>query len=232
MQLNYNEIESRLSSYEDLISIKVIENNEPFVKLDNRILNGYLPQFSEMKSITGDSVIVRESVLDMLVGAQKLLVKKNSDLSLYVTFGYRTLEIQTERFLSFIKNNINRFYENPYDLYNAAHPFIAVPTVAGHPTGGSVDVTIKNIKDHNFLNFGSAQYDFSTKDCYVFINTISDEAMRNRMLLRDCMLTAGFAPYDGEWWHFSYGERDWAHYYKKPNAIYGQVKSGDVKMKS
>lgn len=52
------------------------------------------------------------------------------------------------------------------------------------------------------------------------------------MLLRDCMLTAGFAPYDGEWWHFSYGERDWAHYYKKPNAIYGQVKSGDVKMKS
>ncbi|MDR3125675.1 MAG: hypothetical protein LBU20_01195 [Candidatus Nomurabacteria bacterium] len=27
------------------------------------------------------------------------------------------------------------------------------------------------------------------------------------------MMSQGFAPYDGEWWHFSYGDREWAAWY-------------------
>src|SRR5439155_26820647 len=110
--------------------------------------------------------------------------KNDNNLTLFVTYGYRSLEIQTRRFMNYLKTNVNHFYENPLDLYNAVHPFIAVPTVAGHPTGGSVDITIKNVENDTFLNFGSEQYDYSTKDCYTFINTISKDAMHNRRLLR------------------------------------------------
>jgi len=54
--------------------------------------------------------------------------------------------------------------------------------------------------------------------------------MKNRILLRYLLKKQGFAPYDGEWWHFSYGDREWAFYYKKKNAIYGQVSPGKVKI--
>lgn len=37
-----------------------------------------------------------------------------------------------------------------------------------------------------------------------------DQQKENRFLLQDLMLLVGFAPYYGEWWHFSYGDREWA----------------------
>ena len=43
------------------------------------------------------------------------------------------------------------------------------------------------------------------------------------VILRKIMLEVGFAPYDGEWWHFSYGDREWAYYYKKYKYLYPQV---------
>ena len=43
------------------------------------------------------------------------------------------------------------------------------------------------------------------------------------MLLRKIMMQVGFAPYDAEWWHFSYGDREWAFYCKKPYALYDQI---------
>jgi hypothetical protein len=47
----------------------------------------------------------------------------------------------------------------------------------------------------------------------------------NRKMLRDAMMAEGFAPYDGEWWHFCYGDKEWAFYYKKDKALYNQVYS-------
>ena len=37
------------------------------------------------------------------------------------------------------------------------------------------------------------------------------------------MLEEGFAPYDGEWWHFSFGDKEWAFYYKKDKALFNQI---------
>lgn len=42
------------------------------------------------------------------------------------------------------------------------------------------------------------------------------------MLLRDCMLRVGFAPFDGEYWHFSYGDREWAFLTGAPASLYNQ----------
>jgi D-alanyl-D-alanine dipeptidase len=61
------------------------------------------------------------------------------------------------------------------------------------------------------------------KTTFTFSPFIGKEAWNNRQLLRYVMLSAGFAPFDGEWWHFSYGDREWAFYYKKPYAIYNQL---------
>lgn len=103
------------------------------------------------------------------------------------------------------------------------HEKIAVPEVAGHPTGGAVDVTIYDMENQKELDFGSKIHDFSSDICYTFYKNISDDEKENRMLLRRLMLNEGFAPYDGEWWHFSYGDREWAFYYKKGECLYNVI---------
>lgn len=108
------------------------------------------------------------------------------------------------------------------------HEKIAVPEVAGHPTGGAVDVTIYDMENQKELDFGSKIHDFSSDICYTFYKNISDDEKENRMLLRHLMLNEGFAPYDGEWWHFSYGDREWAFYYKKRECLYNVIDEKNV----
>lgn len=217
-----SKLEDSFVKYQDLINIPSKDNKEPLVEL-SQIPFSYIQGMRAMEKIAGKKILVRERVLKKLIAAQSFLQTKNPDLSLFVTFGYRDITIQTKRFLKRLQQVAEeKFYENPTDLYEAVHPSIAVPTVAGHPTGGAIDITIINIKTGRFLDFGSKQYDYSNIKYYVFSPNISQKARANRMLLRKCMMNAGFAPFDGEWWHFSFGDKEWAFYYKKPYAIYSQ----------
>jgi D-alanyl-D-alanine dipeptidase len=69
---------------------------------------------------------------------------------------------------------------------------------------------------------GTPIWDF-VSDSFTFSPFIDKEAWRNRQLLRRIMTAVGFAPFDGEWWHFSYGDKEWARYYAERAAIYEQV---------
>lgn len=220
----YKNLEENMVSYKDLLSVSIKNNNEPFVKLDPAIIpNGYMATMDDMETITGKQVLVRETVAKKLIQAQKKLKAINPKYTLYVTYGYRSLEVQTKKFLEQLNVTTKKYFPDPLLLYEEVHRFIAVPTIAGHPTGGAIDVMIKDEETNKFLDFGSVQYDYTTKDCYVFADHISAEAKKNRMLLRNLLIEFGFAPFDGEWWHFSYGDKEWAYYYKKDAALYNQV---------
>ena len=119
-------------------------------------------------------------------------------------------------------------FDNELDLLEYIHEKIAVPEVSGHPTGGAVDIIIYNSDTKKYLNFGSDVLDYSTTQCYYYNENISDEAILNRKMLRNLMIEQEFAPYDGEWWHFSYGDKEWAFFYKKEKALYNQMKIKDV----
>jgi D-alanyl-D-alanine dipeptidase len=43
------------------------------------------------------------------------------------------------------------------------------------------------------------------------------------------MLQEEFAPFDGEYRHFSYGDKERAYYYQKPYAIYNQIDTKKAK---
>jgi len=227
MKKNYSKLELKMVKYKDLITIPVIENNDPFIIVSQSdIPNKYMPGMTDMQKVLGEKIIVRKSVYDKLLSAQTDLQKQYPSLSLFLTYGFRSLEIQTARFTQQLKDVSKQFFSDPLALYEEVHRSIAVPTVAGHPTGGAIDITIVDIKSNTFLNFGTKQYDYTTKDYYVFSPYISNKAKKNRMLLRRVMLEVGFAPFDGEWWHFSYGDREWAYYYNKNSAIYQQRNLG------
>lgn len=220
--MNNKKLENLMISYQDLLKVKTVENHEVLFPVKD-IPGGYLSIMCDMKKITGRSIWVRESVKKRLSKAQTFLRKKNPGLSLYITYGFRSIEIQTQRFLKRLRIHSDTFFSDPNDLYEKIHRSVAVPTVAGHPTGGAVDVMLVKAQNKKPLDFGSAIYDYKNLKYYVFSNEITNEQMKYRKLLRTIMMQAGFAPYDGEWWHFSYGDREWAFYYEKPYAVYEQL---------
>jgi len=218
---NYR-LESTMTTYRQLLSVKVKEVGEPLVRV-KQIPFQYINIMSDMKKIIGNNIIVRKSVYQKLLEAQKILINKNPRYSLLIMYGFRTLEIQTNRFIKRLSLLCKTYFANPIQLYEQVHRSVAVPEVAGHPTGGAIDICIIDNKTKKQIDFGSSAYDYSSKKYYVFSNQVTKKQTTSRVLLRSIMIKVGFAPYDGEWWHFSYGDREWAYYYKKPYAIYDQI---------
>jgi len=213
----------RIALYTELAGVRVKENGDVFVPIDTSVLScGYRSEMADTSDLFGKIIPVRKKVYEMLLEAQKELREINPNLRLHITYGYRSMKIQTKKFLEILKEKSSVFYSDPVNLYQKVHELIAVPDVAGHPTGGAVDLIIVD-KNDDSLDFGSKQYDFSTNDCYVFSRNISEKSKRNRQLLRECMTDVGFAAYDGEWWHFSYGDKEWAFLTGKKYAKYKQI---------
>lgn len=221
-QDTYAELKKTFTSYADMLAVEVLDNGEEMVSLKTRgfPINLY---DKELPPSTGDDIFIREGVLDKLTLAQEFLDKASGDkLKLVVTYGYRSPQIQQEKFIEQLAREIQ---QNPGNAENTwvpnAHCFIAAPDVAGHPTGGAVDLWIEDEKGQP-LDMGTEMHDLS-EDSYVFTPFISSEARDNRALLREVMVKAKFAPFDGEWWHFSYGDREWAAVYNKSTTLYKQI---------
>jgi len=193
-----------LVKYKDLININVNDNGEKLVKFQ--------------------SYLLRQTVVEKLKQIEIQLQSINPDYSIKILSGFRDMSKQIKMFkeqLSVISKN--SFYSNSIDLYEKVHQYIAVPSVAGHPTGGAVDLLIIDKNTNKPIDFGSDYLDFNNPNIKFYSKTISLVAKKNRTILRQIMTNNNFAPYDGEWWHFSYGDKEWAFYYKKPNAIYNQL---------
>lgn len=96
---------------------------------------------------------------------------------------------------------------------------------APHFTGGAVDLTLVN-KQGRELDMGCAYCEFGE---LMYTNaTVEPRQRQNRLILLNAMVGAGFANFPGEWWHFMYGEREWAAYMNlaegsKLDAMYGGI---------
>ena len=204
----YAKIEAAMLRYTDYCTTGVRDCGERLVPLTEPI---EVKQIGEdMLPITGGKIFVRQSVANRLRKAAEALQSSDPTLYLQVVYGYRTLEIQKQLYNA-ERKKLSRSYMGP-DLIERTHRRVAYPAVAGHPTGGAVDIQI--VRNEKPLDFGTKIWDLK-KDSYVFSPFISKRAQYNRQLLRSVMLGVGFAPFDGEWWHFSYGDKEWANITKE-----------------
>ena len=212
--------------YKDLLTINDYDkdtNKEEFVLIplsDDFVFGKYVKGMDMMEY--GEQIPVRKTVYRKLINISKKLKQINRKYSLMVVYGYREMKKQEQYFYRILEEEKDRF-DNEIELYEYIHEKVAVPSVSGHPTGGAVDIAIYNEETDRILDFGTEILDFSTNKCYYNNESISIEALKNRKLLRNLMLEEGFAPYDGEWWHFSFGDREWAFYYKKDKALFNQI---------
>ena len=217
----YANLEKGFVSYADLTTVTELDiaaDAEPFVTLSTYgkgLIGKYVVRY-DIENLQNQNIIIRESVYKKLLNVDAALKRKNGNWQLVVVYGYRSFDVQQQLFNAELEKVRA---ENPdvsdNEIIEIVHRRIAVPHVAGHPTGGTVDVTIYDFTNERYLDFGTEVRDFSTKDVYFKSKFISKPQADNRSLLRSVMTAEDFVPYDGEWWHFSYGDKEWAFYQQR-----------------
>jgi hypothetical protein len=76
-----------------------------------------------------------------------------------------------------------------------------IATRSGHNRGHTIDLTICDAKTGKALDMGNA-YDTLNETSHT--RNARGYALQNRLLLLRVMRSAGFRPYNKEWWHFSF----------------------------
>lgn len=155
--------------------------------------------YATTRNFTGKQIYLKpvcyllKPVAEQLVKVQKEL--EHQGLGLLVWDAYRPLPAQ----------------QRLWDAVPAdKKKFVANPKMGGrHTRGTTIDLTIIRLVDGMLLEMGTGHDDFTEK-AYYACQTISDEAKKNRKLLRDLMTKHGFDPIEHEWWHFDV--RGWREY--------------------
>jgi D-alanyl-D-alanine dipeptidase len=249
----FNILIHAVMSFERRQAVAVGASDEPLVdarKYDPSVLAS---QREDMVPYTGETVLVRDAVAKKLAAVNARL--RPDGYGLKVVYGYRHPEVQAKYFESrkaWLKkewDDSGREYTED-ELNESADLFAAYPPLAGHVTGACVDVRIVRLDDGEELDCSPANPDpaeAGERDDGVpaspgktaadeeefmktFSNRVTPRQLANRLYLHDAMLAEGFAPFYGEWWHFMYGDREWAAFVGEKAALYGPVSltTGDV----
>jgi zinc D-Ala-D-Ala dipeptidase len=173
---------------------------------------GYSPTFA-----------VRETVASRLVDVVSNLPP---DYWLLVKESLRPAALQRSNFERRLRNiRADHPDMSESDAIALSSRFIAPPWVAGHPSGGAIDVTLCDSHGRE-LDLG-CPYDAdeiaSGGACFSQFDNLSTHARQHRSLMFAALEQAGFVNYPFEWWHWSYGDKYWAVVKQQAHALYGPV---------
>lgn len=216
----------------DIAKKEIRENSDPIVVLQDLTDEVLCKPISErMKPYVGDRMVVRSDVALRLIRAASWIKERRPTLTLCLTYGYRHPDVQSASF-----NQKLGEYRAKYpglsddELHAKTNECISDPRFAGHPTGGAVDCMLYEGEEP--AKFGTMPTvfgeDVDPKRYYPFSDCVTPIERGNRLFLREAMMTQGFAPFNAEWWHFSYGDRDWASFYGERYAFYDSVSFAEV----
>ena len=214
---------------EILDQITILESGEPLIEI-GRVVPGISIRMSNARlKFAGDNVLyARETVCRMLIKAAKILSYK---YNLVIFDAYRPLAYQRMR------------YDQIYESYKALSSKISDDEIKekvdlvvstpsenpnmppAHSTGGAVDLSIVDTNGY-LIDMGS-EYGIYNQEQNRNHSTnsvlITSKQRENRIRLITAMVEAGFCNYPLEWWHFMYGDREYAAYEGLKTAIYGRA---------
>ena len=172
-----------------------------------------------------DRCLLRETLAHRLVEA---IDRLPAEYSLSIFDGLRPLRVQKAIYDQF-KAVLEAQHPDatPEELAVLLDDFVALPVKrphrpAPHTTGGAVDLTL--CRNGVPLDMGTG-FDGFTALAYTRALEEScppelEQARDDRRLLYHLMTSVGLVNYPCEWWHFAYGERQWAAFTGKA-PIYG-----------
>ena len=215
-------------------SVPTKENDEPLVALVASDRLAMRPVWVEHpKSIEGklyndyikmhpnyDGIYLRKTVAAMLESAALKLPRA---WQLVVVAGHRPLQVQ-QALYDRVFNQFTAKYPDlsPDEIGTMTRLYVSDPTrkPSPHCCGSAVDIDAIDVETGRSIDFGTI-INTSSKRSHIHDPHISEQARANRMLLLEAMIEAGFSSLHSEWWHFSYGDQNWAAFYELPSAIYG-----------
>ncbi len=177
---------------------------------------------------------LRAGVAERLLKAKKMLnvMPGCEGWNLKIWDGFRTLKTQAilyDNYWEELKVKNPSWSEKV--LREAVEIFVAPPShdkklPAPHNTGGAVDLTIVDA-DRVEIDMGTKFDEFDFRSFTDHFAGSAGEKERiyneNRMLLKKLLESVGFVNYHEEWWHFSFGDQNWAAEKEIDAAIYGSV---------
>lgn len=168
--------------------------------------------------------LVRAGVAERLVAADAALPP---GVRLLVLEGLRSPQSQQAIFASYsrrLRAELPGVDEE--ELRQLVSRYVAPLDVAPHVAGAAVDVTLVDGEGRR-LRLGTAvdATPEESRNAIAFdADNISAEARDSRTLLAAELGSAGLVNYPTEWWHWSYGDRYWAHVTGADHACYGPVR--------
>lgn len=169
-----------------------------------------------------NSVYVRAPIAERLLQATK---KLPNDFRLIVRAGHRPKAVQIKLLDSLIRLHMQQHPDvSREQAVIFARTFVSDPSIKSPPhcCGAAVDVDVMNTRTNTLVDFGCP---VNTDSDISFLHTsnINVTQRKNRLILLQAMLSAGFASYYAEWWHFLYGDQIWAQFYHQPAALYDLI---------
>jgi D-alanyl-D-alanine dipeptidase len=218
--------------WEEIRAHALSPNDEPLVSLsfmpEKMVVS---PQYF-MQQLPGalPELYARASVQTMLVKAAALLPYGYKFVILDAWRAVSTQQALFDQAKVITKRVQPEFSEQQVTDY--ALKFVALPSQdptrpSPHNTGGSIDLSIVN-ENGQLLDMGTPFDDLTNKAETLYFENHDDtpaaqDIRDNRRLLFQVMTAVGFSNYSGEWWHFDYGNQNWAWSESKETAIYGPI---------
>lgn len=218
----------------------IVENskNEPFVDLLNykNIFCFDTEYYERYYKYLIQHLYVRESVFDKLIEVSKYLPDRHKLLIIDAWRPCSLQQLMFDRCYQKISREKNISHEG--QLIVLTKEFVSSPTFNEkqsfpHATGGSIDVSIVD-NFGNKLNMGT-DYNFysSISETNYYESLFRNKEIReNRRLLYDIMTSVGFTNVPNKWWHYDYGNSNWAYYSKKEPfylGVFEQAKIEEIK---
>ncbi|STZ76458.1 M15 family metallopeptidase [Bergeriella denitrificans] len=214
-------------NWDDLAAIPIQENGEPLAELEPherlRLRPAY---FSDGIPGAVNHILLRESVIARLMQALELLPAR---YGMEVLDGWRPVAVQEALRDDFRRKIMQRHPEfSETEIAATLDQFVANPHNRAmpppHSTGGSVDLTLFDTETGLALDMGTAFDEPSRKSHSAALEALPHSPAQDyRRMLVHIMRQAGFSNIPTEWWHFDYGNQNWAFYTRQTHALYGMV---------
>lgn len=190
------------------------------------------PQYA-LQKLPGAEIelYARPEVQAKLVEASKLLPEGHRFVILDAWRAMETQQALFDQMCRFVARDFPDY--TPEEIEQAALRIVALPSLdpnkpSPHHTGGSIDLSIVDPQGR-LLDMGSPFDDISERartDFYESSAATEAEitARDNRRLLYHIMTSVGFTNYAEEWWHFDFGNQNWAWVTGEEQARYSNIK--------
>lgn len=167
------------------------------------------------------TIYLRKSVAEMVCRARSYLPHK---MSFIIRDGWRPKYVQAEIFQWFI-NRFKKKYPNwpEKKIIQEVKNYVAPSEgsyVSGHMTGAAVDLRL--LKNGKRVPMRSSKLNYQENACSLQLK-LPLYIQKNREIMFKALKKAGLSNYPKEYWHWSYGDVQWAKRNKKKIAIYGPI---------